>query len=175
MADRLRDRRLVDGSTRGQLLDLIIDRIAIDDGCWEWTGYVNVRGYGALKYRGKVLAAHRVSYELFVGPIPGGLQLDHLCRNRSCVRPGHLEAVTARVTRSAVSILQRSILGRRTASTAIPSLAGTSTSIRTVNERAGPVATLTPPSTARVVGSERWHDLGRIGAPAVQTGIHREA
>lgn len=97
MADRLRDRRLVDGSTRGQLLDLIIDRIAIDDGCWEWTGYVNVRGYGALKYRGKVLAAHRVSYELFVGPIPGGLQLDHLCRNRSCVRPGHLEAVTARV------------------------------------------------------------------------------
>lgn len=59
--------------------------------CWEWRGTVQKSGYG--KYGSKHLA-HRVAYELSVGPIPPGLQIDHLCRNKRCVNPAHLEPVT---------------------------------------------------------------------------------
>jgi hypothetical protein len=73
-----------------------VDR-ASDDGCWEWLGAKN-GGYGRFHLRsqgpGRATAAHRVSYELLVGPIPDGLTLDHLCRNRGCVNPAHLEPVT---------------------------------------------------------------------------------
>lgn len=62
--------------------------------CWEWTNNLTPSGYGKLKVRQRSRAAHRVSYELLVGPIPPGLQLDHLCRNRACVNPDHLEPVT---------------------------------------------------------------------------------
>lgn len=66
------------------------------DGCWEWRGIRNGRGYGQMsrpRPLSKVLA-HRVSYTLHVGPIPDELPLDHLCRNRICVNPAHLEPVT---------------------------------------------------------------------------------
>lgn len=63
-------------------------------GCWTWTGARSTGGYGRVHWNGRGLQAHRVAYELLVGPIPDGLQLDHLCRNRACVRPGHLEPVT---------------------------------------------------------------------------------
>lgn len=66
------------------------------DGCWEWQGIRNGTGYGQFSRArplSKVLA-HRVSYTLHVGPIPDGLTLDHLCRNRGCVNPSHLEPVT---------------------------------------------------------------------------------
>lgn len=66
------------------------------DTCWLWTGAISDTGYGA--FRAEVLtSAHRYSYELNVGPIPDGLVLDHLCRNRACCNPEHLEAVTQRV------------------------------------------------------------------------------
>lgn len=63
------------------------------DGCWLWEGALR-GGYGRVKLDGRTQAAHRASYELHVGPIPSGLVLDHLCRNRSCVNPAHLEPVT---------------------------------------------------------------------------------
>jgi len=78
------------------LLDVLEDRILIDDGCWQWTGATNKGGYGSLRWEGRFPYAHRVVYELLVGPIPKGMQLDHLCRNRACVRPDHLEPVTCR-------------------------------------------------------------------------------
>ncbi|MBT2412652.1 HNH endonuclease [Streptomyces sp. ISL-12] len=60
-----------------------------------WTGSTD-QGYGRLRFRGRLVRAHRFSYELNVGPIPDGHQVDHLCRTPSCVRPDHLEAVTQR-------------------------------------------------------------------------------
>ncbi len=66
------------------------------DGCWEWTA-AKLDGYGVTKALGKSYKVHRLAYELLVGPIPPGLTIDHLCRNRACLRPSHLEVVTHRV------------------------------------------------------------------------------
>lgn len=62
--------------------------------CWRWTGSIDLGGYARMRTPLTGLA-HRVSYELFKGPIPSGLALDHVCRVRHCVNPHHLEAVTA--------------------------------------------------------------------------------
>lgn len=76
------------------------------NGCWLFAGSVNNRGYGTIRGR----AAHRWFYEHFIAPIPVGLQIDHLCRVRLCVNPGHLEPVTPsqNVTRSVLARLDTS-------------------------------------------------------------------
>ncbi len=61
--------------------------------CWLWEGAKTATGYGHLRSDGRAKKAHRVSYELFVEPIPEGMEIDHICRNRSCVNPLHLRAV----------------------------------------------------------------------------------
>ena len=79
------------------------DRIAtkfvvLDNGCWQWTAATNANGYGRFRVGGKgspLRVAHRVMWELLVGPVPNDCQLDHLCRNRGCVNPSHLEPVSA--------------------------------------------------------------------------------
>lgn len=79
-------------------LERFLEKVSVDaSGCWPWVGALKSNGYGS--FRGvdhTVVHAHRFSYELFVGPIPEGLALDHLCRVRHCVNPDHLEPVTAR-------------------------------------------------------------------------------
>jgi hypothetical protein len=65
--------------------------VAAVDGCWLWQGQPGHGGYGRF---GKTLA-HIAAYEHWRGPVPDGLQLDHLCRNRLCVNPAHLQPVTA--------------------------------------------------------------------------------
>lgn len=72
-----------------------VDNTSKED-CWNWTANKSNGGYGLIKYKNSTISAHRVSYILLKGKIPDGLVLDHLCRNRSCVNPDHLEIVTQR-------------------------------------------------------------------------------
>ena len=74
----------------------------LDSGCWEWMAYTNACGYGVFGVppRGRTMLAHRWVYEFMIGEIPEGLVLDHLCRNRACVNPYHLEPVTHAVNMS---------------------------------------------------------------------------
>jgi hypothetical protein len=63
-------------------------------GCWLWLGADNGRGYGRVCIDGRTMYAHRVTFERLRGPIPDGMQLDHLCRMRGCCNPAHLQPVT---------------------------------------------------------------------------------
>lgn len=68
--------------------------IVLQNECWQWIGGKGVDGYGLVHLNNVIYRAHRVAYTIHKGPIPDGLQLDHLCRNILCVNPNHLEAVT---------------------------------------------------------------------------------
>lgn len=65
-----------------------------DTKCWDWKGPINNNGYGVTYILGQVVYSHRLMYREFVGPIPAGMELDHLCKNPACCNPAHLEAVT---------------------------------------------------------------------------------
>ena len=84
-----RTRRFVKGH-RGGLVTLDCYTINQETGCWEWDACLNDAGYGLKGHH----RAHRLMYEKHKGPIPEGLQIDHICRNRKCINPDHLEAVT---------------------------------------------------------------------------------
>lgn len=83
------------------------------NGCWLWVRQMNNRGYGVIQTGARATRkqhlVHRVSYETFVGPIPNGLVIDHLCRTPRCVRPDHLEPVTQQenTLRSPIAIAAR--------------------------------------------------------------------
>ena len=81
-----------------QLPERIQDKLAPCPitGCWFWMGWESGNGYGKVWFEGSAKMAHRVVYELLVGPIPADLVVDHRCRNRSCCNPTHLEPVTVR-------------------------------------------------------------------------------
>jgi len=79
------------------LAERLWEKVNKTDTCWLWTASTNSAGYGHIKdEEDRLVRAHRVAYALEVGPIPEGLDLDHLCRVRHCVRPSHLEPVTRR-------------------------------------------------------------------------------
>jgi len=78
-------------------LDQVLSRVDVGD-CWIFLGSKDTRGYGTVRIggrSGKSWKAHRYVYEQLVAPVPEELQLDHLCRNRACVNPDHLQAVSS--------------------------------------------------------------------------------
>ncbi|MBB4935685.1 hypothetical protein F4561_006594 [Lipingzhangella halophila] len=77
------------------VLPRLMSRISVQDDCWEWTGAKNNSGYGQLRVNDRAAYTHRLAYEMFVGSIPEGLVIDHLCRNPACCNPDHLEPVTS--------------------------------------------------------------------------------
>ncbi len=79
-------------------LDRFVVKIkTLRNGCWQWTGAINKYGYGSFRgYNSKDTKSHIFSYEHFKGKIKVGFQLDHLCRNRACCNPNHLQQVTAK-------------------------------------------------------------------------------
>ena len=94
------------GSSKGAIMPKILNKtlwqrfrekfeINHKTDCWDWMAAKSSTGYGLFSVNAKLIRAHRFSYESQRGPIPEGLTLDHLCRNRGCVNPNHLEAVTS--------------------------------------------------------------------------------
>jgi len=82
-------------NTIQDILNSLIDcePTSMKTGCKEWPKYLNKDGYGKVSFQGKVRFVHKVVYEHFYGPVPEHHEIDHLCRNRKCGNPEHLEAV----------------------------------------------------------------------------------
>lgn len=69
------------------------NRVALTDaGCWQWLGSIDTYGYGKMRRAGRYIGAHRYVYIALAGPVPEGWQVDHECKNKLCVRPGHTVA-----------------------------------------------------------------------------------
>lgn len=86
----------MDDVVRSKVIDRLKAMTTIDEnGCWLWSGTDRGHGYCQMKIDGRAYSVHRAAYEALVGPIPEGMQIDHLCRVRRCGNPAHLEAVTS--------------------------------------------------------------------------------
>src|SRR3990167_6510962 len=84
----------IKGFVSKPLILRLAENMLVGDDCWEWQGAQNGAGYGQAWDGSRNRAAHRVMYEQLVGPVPIGFELDHLCRNKACCNPKHLEVVT---------------------------------------------------------------------------------
>lgn len=85
------------GSPQGRRGNHLTNYRRAKSGCWIWCGQnAGIKRYGLIRFPEGAMMAHRFFYEIYVGEIPKGMILDHLCRNRICVNPAHLEPVTSR-------------------------------------------------------------------------------
>lgn len=93
MANAIKGRK---GFQSRPIMDRLKEKFEVtENGCWNWIASKHPRGgYGMIYYEGRCQRAHRVAYQVMVGPVPEGLELDHLCHNPSCINPAHLEPVT---------------------------------------------------------------------------------
>lgn len=83
-----------DSTRRAAIGGHITEDMGYETPCWMWPYAKTDEGYGLVFVSRVLRSAHRAYYEQHVGPIPAGLTLDHLCRNRACVNPAHMEPVT---------------------------------------------------------------------------------
>lgn len=83
----------IDSKQRERVLSKVERR---EGECWIWKAAISANGYAKVYWEGRMEPAHRILYLILRGPIPDGFDLDHLCRNRGCVNPDHLEPVTRR-------------------------------------------------------------------------------
>ena len=83
--------RLRQDISLSEKVDALIDK---SGDCWEWQGFIHHSGYGVITFRGQKVIVHRFVYQADRGDIPKGMHIDHICRNRSCVRGSHLRLVT---------------------------------------------------------------------------------
>lgn len=104
MQDHILLRKFGDAAVPSRIWGSLL--IESPEGCWLWTGYLDRGGYGFTRCAGKHAHVHRFIYESLVGPVPLGLELDHLCRVRACANPAHLEPVDHRenVLRSPIGL-----------------------------------------------------------------------
>lgn len=97
------------------VLDRLRSGLQPSNGCWEWSRTRTSGGYGQISVKHAMVQTHQVAYHLFIGPVPAGLQLDHLCRNRACANPWHLDPVTSAVnSRRGLGALNLPDYGSRT-------------------------------------------------------------
>ena len=89
-----RYRKITDGFFDAKFRSRFWSKVDKSGGCWAWTAYTDMFGYGVVALGYTMARAHRISYEMEKGTIPEGLQVRHLCHNPSCVRPDHLEIGT---------------------------------------------------------------------------------
>jgi len=94
LISKSRHKKAIDRSSMKLLPPRFWSKVNKSAGCWLWTGGKSGHGYGRFRLTGKLQSPHRLTYMEAKGPIPGGLTIDHLCRNTLCVNPDHLEAVT---------------------------------------------------------------------------------
>lgn len=118
-------------------------------GCWTWTAYKNRDGYGKFSVYGRPISAHRYAYELANGPVPGGACLDHLCRNRACCNPEHLQPVTQTVN---VRRGKNAKLSESEALEVCSRYAGGSITLKALSEEYG----ITKGQVWKIVRGRRW-------------------
>lgn len=110
-------------------------RMQRSGGCWNWLRLFQSSGYGRIKISGRTFVAHRAVYEALVGPVAQTLQLDHLCRNRRCVNPDHLEPVTPQVNQLRSPLSPSAINARKTHCAKGHVLSGSNVRIRSNGSR----------------------------------------
>lgn len=82
------------GALPAPLSQRLWSKTQVGPSCWDWLGAANSDGYPVLWDGKRLTYAHRIAYEMVIGPVPEGFDVDHTCFNRRCVNPAHLEAVT---------------------------------------------------------------------------------
>lgn len=131
-------------------------RVDSDTGCWVWQGHVGGCGYGRTVRDGRAVYVHRFMWELVHGRVPEGLELDHLCRNRLCMNPDHLEVVTHRenMRRSPCTKLDPGAVNE------IRRLARSGVSNAEIGRRLG----LSHGYVCRVARGDVWNDIEEVAA-----------